>query len=199
MHIQKKARNPPEPWRVLGAPEVVFSQERRKMKLSAPIAHALALGLLAAPLGLAGQEVSLPLGTQAPQANLQDLEGNPVQILDYVEDGKPTLIEFWALWCGNCKRLGPQLDQIQAEWGSRLNVVAVAVAVSQTPDQVKKHIEERGITFPILWDGEGEAVNAYQIPGTGIVLILDGEGKVAYSGTGGAQDLVGEVRKLLGS
>jgi hypothetical protein len=77
--------------------------------------------------------------------------------------------------------------------------LAVAVAVSQTQDQVKKHVEEHGIAYPYLWDGEGEAVNAYEIPGTGIVLILDAEGKVAYTGTGGAQDLVGEVQKLLGT
>ncbi len=158
----------------------------------------VSLALLAIPWGLAAQDISLPLGTQAPQANLQDLDGNPARILDFVEEGKPTLIEFWASWCGNCRRLQPQLDRIQNDWGSRLNVVAVAVAVSQTREQVKEHVEEHGIEYTYLWDGEGEAVNAYEIPGTGIVVILDAEGKVAYTGSGGAQDLVSEVLKLLG-
>jgi thiol-disulfide isomerase/thioredoxin len=159
----------------------------------------LSSGLVATPWGLAGQEVSLPLGTQAPSASLQDLNGNQVQILDYVEPGKPTLMEFWASWCGNCRRLQPQLDRIQAEWGSRINVVAVAVAVSQTRDQVKEHVEEHGIAYTYLWDGDGEAVNAYEVPGTGIVVILDGTGTVVYTGSGGTQDLVAEVQKLLGN
>ncbi len=77
----------------------------------------LSAGLLAAPSILKGQEVALPLGTQAPAASLQDLQGNPVQLLDYVEAGKPTLIEFWASWCENCEALQPQLDQIHAALG----------------------------------------------------------------------------------
>ncbi len=64
---------------------------------------------------------------------------------------------------------------------------------------MKEHVEEHGIEYTYLWDGEGEAVNSYEIPGTGIVLILDAEGKVAYTGSGGAQDLVGEVLKLVGN
>ncbi|MGD2120495.1 MAG: TlpA disulfide reductase family protein [Gemmatimonadota bacterium] len=161
--------------------------------------HILAFtsGLLASPWGLIGQEISLPLGTQAPQAHLQDLDGSPVQILDYAEPGKPTLIEFWASWCGNCRRLQPQLDRIQTDWGARINIVAVAVAVSQTQDQVKKHVEEKDIGYTYLWDADGEVVNAYEIGGTGIVVILDAAGKVAYTGSGGAQNLVGEVQKLL--
>jgi len=166
---------------------------------SALIALAFAIGSLSAPWELAGQEISLPLGTQAPSATVQDLDGNSVDILDYVEEGKPTLIEFWASWCGNCRRLQPQLDQIETELGAAVNVVAVAVAVSQTRDQVKKHAEEKSISYPYVWDGEGEAVNAYEISGTGIVLILDRAGKVAYTGSGASQDLVTEVRKILGS
>ena len=159
---------------------------------------ALLLGIAFAPLTLGGQEVSLPLGSEAPAAALEDLEGNPVQILDYVGDGKPTLIEFWASWCELCEALQPQLDQIQEEWGSQVNIVAVAVAVSQSQRRVRRHVEEHGIEYPYLWDGEGEAVKAYEIPGTSIVVILDGEGTVVYTGSGKDQDLIGEVGRLIG-
>jgi thiol-disulfide isomerase/thioredoxin len=164
----------------------------------AAVGLALLLGIALAPLTLGGQEVSLPLGSEAPAAALEDLDGNPVQILDYVGEGKPTLIEFWASWCEVCEALQPQLDQIQEEWGSQVNIVAVAVAVSQSQRRVRRHVEEHGIEYPYLWDGEGEAVKAYEIPGTSIVVILDGEGTVVYTGSGKDQDLIGEVRKLIG-
>ena len=67
-----------------------------------PLHSALAAAslLLAAALLLpgkaSGQGVGLALGTPAPEAELEDLDGNPVQLLDYVEPGKPTLIEIWA-------------------------------------------------------------------------------------------------------
>jgi thiol-disulfide isomerase/thioredoxin len=159
----------------------------------------LLLGVLATPPGLASQEISLPLGSEAPAAGLQDLDGNAVQILDYVVMGKPTVIEFWASWCEICEALQPQLDRIQEDWGSQVNIVAVAVAVSQSQRRVKRHVEDHGIEYVYLWDEDGEAVNAYEIPGTSIVVILDGEGKVAYTGSGRDQDLVGEVRKLVGN
>jgi len=149
------------------------------------------------PNALNSQDISLPLGTEAPAASLEDLDGNPVQILDYVEAGKPTLIEFWASWCENCEALQPQLDQIHAEFGEQVNVVAVAVAVSQSQRRVKRHVEDHGIEYPYLWDGEGEAVKAYEIPGTSIVVILDGTGKVAYTGTGRDQKLVEAVKALI--
>ena len=88
--------------------------------------------LLFAPVSLRAQgesEVGLAIGTEAPAAALQDLDGNPVQLLDYIGD-RPTLIEFWAIWCENCEALQPQIDRIQATYGDRLNVVAVAVAVA---------------------------------------------------------------------
>ncbi len=156
-----------------------------------------ASGVLAAPG--AGQGVSLPLGTPAPPAALQDLEGRPVQLLDYVQRGKLTVIEFWASWCENCEALSPQLQALRSRWPDQVQVVAVAVAVGQTLRRVQRHVEEHRPGYPFLWDVRGEAVRAYQAGTTSIVVILDREGKVAYTGVGRGQDLVGAVERLLGS
>jgi len=160
------------------------------------------LALLALPAGARAQSsgegaVSLAIGTQAPGAVLEDLDGNPVDLLDYVR-GKPALIEFWASWCENCEALQPQLDQIQEMHGDRVNIVAVAVGVSQSVRRVRRHVEGHDPGYPYLWDGRGAAVRAYDATTTSIVVMLDADGKVVYTGVGGSQDLIGAVERLLG-
>jgi len=159
----------------------------------------LAVALTISPATLIAQGVGLELGIAAPSAMLQDLDGNPVDILDFVEAGRLTLIEIWASWCENCEALQPQLDQLAARYPDQLSIVAVAVAVAQSQRRVKRHVEEHGASYPYLWDGDGAAVRAYNAATTSIVMILDSEGKVAYSGVGRAQDLVGEVERILGA
>ncbi len=169
------------------------------VQMLAPVGLVAVATLLSLPpSALQAQGVGLAIGTPAPAAELEDLDGNPVQLLDYVEAGKPTVIEFWASWCENCEALQPQLDRISAEYGDRVNVVAVAVAVSQSQRRVKRHLDSHDPGYPYLWDGKGAAVRAYKAATTSIVMILDGEGKVVYSGVGAQQDLVGEIERLLG-
>ena len=164
-----------------------------------------ALGLLVTSLAVvtagtfapvSAQEVGLPLGTQAPAAMVEDLDGNAVELLDYVK-GKPALLEFWATWCENCEALQPQMDEIQATYGDRLQVVAVAVAVSQTVRRVKRHLEEHPSGYPYVWDADGAAVRAYKAPTTSVVVILDADGAVVYTGSGGGQDLLAAVAKVM--
>lgn len=39
----------------------------------------------------------------------------------------PTLVEFWAPWCGPCRQLSPILDQISDEWSDKLDVVKINI------------------------------------------------------------------------
>ncbi len=166
----------------------------------APAAWLAALAALAPAAPLHAQagagQVSLAHGTQGPDATLQDLDGNEVRLLDDA-DGKPALFEFWAAWCEQCEGLQPEIDRVQADFGDRVNVVAVAVAVAQSLRRVRRHAEAHGAGYPYLWDADGEAVRAYSATTTSIVVILDAEGKVAYTGVGPDQDLVGAVTGIL--
>lgn len=171
----------PTPWNALAA----------TLLATALSAHA------AAAQGGAGQ-VGPPLGTPAPAVTLEDLDGNTVELTDYVQ-GRPALIEFWAIWCENCEALQPQLDEIHATHGDDLAVVAVAVAVSQSVRRVKRHLERHDAGYPYLWDAEGNAVRAYNALTTSVVVILDADGRVSYTGVGGDQDLRTPVERVLGS
>jgi thiol-disulfide isomerase/thioredoxin len=151
----------------------------------------LGVGQAAAQAG-----VSLALGTAAPDVTLEDLDGNEVQLMDVVA-GRPALIEFWASWCEQCEALQPTVDEVQARYGDRVQVVAVAVAVAQSQRRVRRHVEDHGAGYPYLWDGKGEAVRAYQAAATSIVVLLDAEGRVAYTGVGPDQDLLAEVAAIL--
>lgn len=160
---------------------------------------ALLLSLaLAAPATAQDTGVSLAVGTRAPEVALQDLEGNPVQLSDYT-GGRPALLEFWASWCENCEALQPQMDAVQERYGDRVSVVAIAVAVAQSPRRVRRHVERHDHGYPYLWDVDGAAVRAFQAATTSIVVLLDAEGRVVYTGVGGDQDLVSPVESLLAS
>lgn len=161
----------------------------------------LALAVAALPTAISAQSggVALPLGVEAPGAELETLDGEVVQLLEYVEPGRPALIEFWASWCEQCEAIQPQLDEIQARYGDRLNIVAVAVGVSQSPRRVRRHLEDHDPGYTFLYDARGNAVRAYNAATTSIIVMLDETGKVAYTGVGTDQDLIGAVERLLGS
>jgi len=168
----------------------------------AAVRFLVALLLPAAVAARAGeasaQGVGPAVGTQAPGAALEDLDGKAVQLLSYVPTGKPALIEFWASWCEQCEALQPQLDRIRVRHGDGLSMVAVAVAVSQSVRRVKRHLEEHDPGYPYLWDARGEAVRAFNALTTGVVVLLDAQGKVVYAWVGSEQKLEAEVVKLMG-
>ena len=44
---------------------------------------------------------------------------------------KPVVVDFWATWCGPCKKLSPTLDEVSEELGEQVNIVKVDVDESE--------------------------------------------------------------------
>lgn len=171
-------------------PGVGPSRARRAFAVVAAVAA------LAAARPARGQEVGLPVGTTAPAAAVETLDGRPADLSRAVA-GRPALVEFWATWCPNCKQLEPQIAALAAKYGGRLQFVTVAVSVNQTPERVRRYVAARRIPGLVVFDRAGKATAAYDAPATSYVLLLDRTGKVVYTGQGGDQDLAAAVRRVV--
>jgi thiol-disulfide isomerase/thioredoxin len=140
--------------------------------------------------------LGLPVGAKAPGAKVHTLDGKSVDLASYIGKG-PVVLEFWALWCGNCKELEPQIKQLTAKYAGKVTFVSVAVSVNESPDRVKRYAEKYGLNQLLVFDATGAATDAYSAPATSYVVVVDKSGKIVYTGLGGGQNLEAAVQKGL--
>jgi thiol-disulfide isomerase/thioredoxin len=161
--------------------------------------HVLIAALALSALGsrLSAQDIGLELGTAAPSARVETLDGKPAELSTYI-GAKPALLEFWATWCANCHELEPKMKAMHTKYGSRVSFVGVAVSVNQSPERVKAYVAKHQLPWAQVFDRRGNASGAYDAPATSYVVVLDRAGKVVYTGLGGKQDLEAAIRKALG-
>ena len=159
------------------------------------LAFAAAILALAAPRVARAQDTGLPIGSSAPAALVQTLDGKTVNLADVAKG--PAVIEFWATWCENCEHLLPALKRAHATYGNKVKFVGVSVSVNQSPKRVQLHVAKYGVPGVQLYDTQGNATGAWDVPATSYIVVLDKAGKVVYTGVGGDQNLDAAIRKAL--
>jgi len=161
----------------------------------------LLLALLLSAVSLAStpalaQDLGIEVGAQAPVVTVQSLDGKPINLGAYI--GKtPMLIEFWATWCPNCKELMPALLDDEKKFGTKVKFMALAVAINQSPERVRRWLVANPVPNETFYDLDGKAAGAFDAPATSYVVVLDKTGRVVYTGLGGKQDLEAALKKAL--
>jgi thiol-disulfide isomerase/thioredoxin len=163
------------------------------------LARRLAVGLAAMVVaaGFAGaQDSGIEIGKMAPAAALQTLDGKAADLSQFIGK-KPVLMEFWATWCPNCRELEPTMKAMHAKYGSKVAFVGVAVSVNQSPALVKRYVGNHKLPWTQVYDANGKATDAYDVPATSYVVVVDKAGKVVYTGVGGTQDIEKAIKKVM--
>ncbi len=156
---------------------------------------------LAAALAIAApadaQQVGIATGEVPEVVTLEDLDGEPVSLDEYIGRG-PTLVQFWATWCEVCAALEPRLRAAARRWGDDVDFLLIAVGVNQTPRRIRRYLEGHPLHGRVLWDGRGRATRAFMAPTTGYLVVLDAGGRVVYTGVGEDQAFEPALERVAG-
>lgn len=155
-----------------------------------------AAAIAAAPFAARAQDLGLKVGEMAPPAMVETLTGSPVDLRQFY-GSSPVVLEFWATWCPLCRKLEPSMEAARVKYAGRVKFVAVGVPSNQTAERQKAYVEQQKMSGEFLFDREGAAMKAFQIPHTSYVVVLDKSGRVVYTGVGAEQDIEAAIRKAV--
>ena len=123
----------------------------------------------------------LKVGIQAPNFELPTPEGKKVQLSDF--KGKYVLIDFWASWCPDCRRISPNVEAIAKEYqGKDLTVVAVSFDIDK--EAWVKYINRNGAPVNEVHVSElkkmkeSAVAKAFGVQWIPSLYLLDKDGKV---------------------
>lgn len=147
--------------------------------------------------GLLSKGSSLALGDPAPETALPRLEGEGTESLaDY--KGSWVLVNVWASWCIPCREEAPALEALQNEYGGEKFTV-LGVDSNDLSSDGLRFVEEFGLTYPQLHDGDGDFADEFGATGVPESYLVDPRGKVQVIARGAVSEeyLENEVEPLL--
>ncbi|MEL7119698.1 MAG: TlpA disulfide reductase family protein [Bacteroidota bacterium] len=103
------------------------------------------------------------LNQSAPDFSLQDYEGNTISLEGY--RGKYLVIHIATTWCPFCNAEAPYLQQLSEDYDDQ-DVEVIIIDVKEDKDLVKeKLIDQFKLTFPVLFDTDGQVAASFAPPG----------------------------------
>ncbi len=142
------------------------------------------------------QDSGIEVGSKAPAAVVETLDGKPAELSTVFGKG-PVVIQFWATWCPTCKALEPAMQAAQQKYAGKVAFVGVAVSVNQSSRAVQAYSEKHSPKMTHFFDRRGKAVDAYEVPATGFIVVVNKAGAVVYTGLGSQQDIDAAIKKAM--
>ena len=146
---------------------------------------------------------SVAAEAQIPSVTLKDINGKTVRTDTLSYNGKPIIIDFFAMWCKPCNREISAISEVYEDWQEETGVKLIAVSIDQAQNinKVKPLVDSHGWEYDVLLDPNSDLKRALGVQTIPYTIIVDGKGNIVYRHNGyveGAEEeLIEKVRELV--
>lgn len=136
------------------------------------------------------------VGVDAPSFSIRGMNGENIELKEYA--GKYVLLDFWASWCGPCRREMPNVVKLYKESKGK-NFEIIGISLDQKEADWKKAVKDLGMTWPqacdfLVW--QSPVARKYNLSAVPYTVLINPEGKVEAINLRG-QQLIDTVKSLL--
>ncbi len=133
----------------------------------------------------------------APDFTLERLDQNgEIQLSSF--RGKAVVLNVWASWCIPCKDEAPYLEEVWRANRDR-GVVVVGLDAKDFRADARRFAKRFALTFPLAYDGPGDAIDGYGVTGFPETFVIDREGRVvrAFAGAVNGEEERGQLHSAI--
>jgi thiol-disulfide isomerase/thioredoxin len=117
---------------------------------------------------------------KAPEFSLPGDNGT-INLADY--RGKVVYLDFWASWCGPCRKSFPWMNELKAHFsGEKFEIIAINL--DENREYSQKFIADTQPGFTIAYDSEGKSAESYKVMGMPSSYLIDKNGNIVSQHVG---------------
>jgi thiol-disulfide isomerase/thioredoxin len=159
----------------------------------------LALSLLALPAAWCATVAhAADVGAKAPALALPTASGETVTLEGL--RGKVVYVDFWASWCGPCRKSFPWMADMQKKYGSS-GFTVVAVNVDKKRPDAERFLQSTPALFTVVYDPAGATPAAWSVKAMPSSFLVDAKGSVTFVESGfrdeNIPELEGRIKALV--
>ena len=137
----------------------------------------------------------LEVGQPFIDFTLQTIDGENVTLSERISKNKVTMIDFWASWCGPCRKENPVVKAAYEQF-HELGFDVIGISVDQDEAAWLKAVEEDQLPWTQVRDGENTASELYMIYYIPSNFLFDQNGTMIAKGLRG-DDLAAKLTEIL--